>query len=255
VSALTGQVLGVTVRLSAEPALRAELADWFQDLLGPTRPTRPGDPGGPVIDLPVAGTVAEILTELTAAAVAASPLLCMHAGVVSGPRGLLTFPGFSGLGKTTLTACLVRAGFGYVSDEALALDRPSGRVSPFARPLGLSDQVWPLFDGLLGPPPPAGTEGLARAAALGTVDTRGGTVHDIILATRVASGAATIEAGPRGEAVQILLTRSFNHFADPAASFRAVVTLVRAAQVWRVRYSEAPELAALLADHLGVTAR
>jgi hypothetical protein len=247
VSSLTGEVLGVTVRLRAEPARAAELGDWFGDLL---RPTRPGDP---VVELTATGTVAQTLAELTAAAVAASPLLCMHAGVVSGPRGLLTFPGFSGLGKTTLTAALVRAGFGYVSDEALAVDRGTGQVSPFARPLGLSAEVWPMFDGLLGPPPPAGTEGLARPAALGTVDTRGGTVRDIILATRVASGSASVEAAPRAEAVRVLLTRAFNHYADPAASFRAVVGLVRGARVWQVRYSQAPELAAVLADQLGVT--
>jgi hypothetical protein len=49
-------------------------------------------------------------------------------------------------------------------------------------------------------------------------------------------------------AVPALLSRSFNHFRDPAASFRTVVELVGQAQVWRAGYQDAPELARLLAS-------
>jgi hypothetical protein len=48
-------------------------------------------------------------------------------------------PAISGSGKTTLTAALVRAGFGYLSDEAAAIDPVSGVVHPYPRALHLKE--------------------------------------------------------------------------------------------------------------------
>jgi hypothetical protein len=54
--------------------------------------------------------------------------LLVHAGAVSSPFGDgLVLPGSSGAGKTTLVAALVRAGFGYLSDETAPLDPVSRR--------------------------------------------------------------------------------------------------------------------------------
>ena len=53
-------------------------------------------------------------------------------------------------GKTTLTAGLVRAGFDYLSDEAVAFDWDTLDIVPYAKPLSI--------DGLVGavPGPRAG---------------------------------------------------------------------------------------------------
>ncbi len=64
-------------------------------------------------------------------------------------RGVL-LPGASGSGKTTLAAALVRAGFGYLSDEAALVDPSSGRV--YAYPKALSIKRPALLAALLALP-------------------------------------------------------------------------------------------------------
>lgn len=60
--------------------------------------------------------------------------LLVHAGAVRTPAGHgMLLAGPSGAGKSTLVARLVQAGFGYLSDEAAALDPVTGRVHPYAR--------------------------------------------------------------------------------------------------------------------------
>ena len=191
------------------------------------------------------------LAELTRLAVENSPLLCIHACVVAGPRGLLVVPGRSGLGKTTLAAALVRAGFDYLSDEALAIDRTTRSVQPFARHLAIRADVWPLLR-LDEAAPAEGAERLVPPTTFGRVALIGGRVSDVVLAER-RPGPPSVTGGSRGEAVRELLRRSFNHYNAPEASFRAVVAFVREARVWQARYENADELAAILADHLNVS--
>jgi hypothetical protein len=186
------------------------------------------------------------LAKLTALAIEHSPLLCLHAGVVAGRDGLIAIPGHSGLGKTTLVAAFVRAGYGYISDESLALSRDSGVATAFARPLALNADVWPIVAADLGDPPPEGTERLVAPADLGWVDARGGRVAHILLARR-RPGPAELAPVPRAEGVRVLLAAAFNHYRDPASSFRTVVAVVRAAQVWRAGYENAPDLVATIA--------
>jgi hypothetical protein len=65
----------------------------------------------------------------------------IHAGAVVTPRGRgVLLPGASGTGKTTLTAALVRAGFGYLSDEAGAIDPVSRRLFPYPKALTFKEQ-------------------------------------------------------------------------------------------------------------------
>jgi hypothetical protein len=63
--------------------------------------------------------------------------LLVHSGAVVSPAGDgVLILGESGSGKTTLVAALVQDGFGYLSDEAAALDLETGLVHPWPRPLG-----------------------------------------------------------------------------------------------------------------------
>jgi hypothetical protein len=265
-SVLSGQVLGVTVEITVTQSTRAPVESWFRHLLAqPVQSVPPqlGSPTAPTVHLSATDDIQDLLTQLTWTVLAESPLLGMHAGVVSAPSGLIVMPGHSGLGKTTLVAALVRAGFGYVSDEALAIDRDTLIATPFPRPLALAGDVWPLFavDRDIGPAPSAGREGFIDPAVLGRVDASGGRVHDIVLANRRPQTdgdrllstfePATLEPASRGPAVQALLSRAFNHYADPAASFQAVVALVRPAQIWRATYSHAPDLARLMSQQFG----
>lgn len=247
---LRAQVLGVSAEIRGDQARCDELAQLFPDLLalpsiGPARVVVDADPDPQVTLANFSSRTAEV-----------SPLLCMHAGVVRGPAGCIAIPGHSGLGKTTLVAALVQAGFGYVSDETLAVDRRTGLASPFPRPLALNSDVWPLFGPVLGPRPAEGAEGLVQPATLGPVAVGTARVSDVLLARRPASPTpVSIERVPsRGQAVPALLGRAFNHYLDPDTSFRAVIDLVRQARVWTVEYSDARQLAAALAERFGALA-
>jgi hypothetical protein len=65
--------------------------------------------------------------------------LLIHAGAVVTPAGdAVLILGEAGSGKTTLVAALVQDGFGYLSDEAGAVELGSAIVHPWARPLGFT---------------------------------------------------------------------------------------------------------------------
>jgi hypothetical protein len=225
---------------SSVSAVGLSLDDAGRNLAAPEAPSGPD---------PLQNAVAAI----TGYAISCSPLLCMHAGVLAGASGLVVVPGRSGHGKSTLVAALVRAGFGYLSDEVLAVDRTSLTVAPFARPIALDANSCAV----LGLPFGGETGGGAGAERLVGVDELGrfgasAPVTDIVLSARrpEARSETTVASTGRGAAVTALLAHAFNHYADPAASFRAVVALVRAARVWEAAYAEAPVLAAALAKTL-----
>ena len=197
------------------------------------------------LEVAAGSTAGQLLAEITRIAVDHSPRLCIHAGVVSGADASFVIPGASGLGKSTLTAALVQAGFGYLSDEVLAVPRTGGLPAPFARPLALAADSWTALG--LDPVrrPAAGDERLVAPEQLGSLGAPAPVRH-VLLAER-RPGPPELTAVSRGAAVPALLSRSFNHFRDPAGSFHAVVNLLRQAQVWTAGYQEAPELAELLA--------
>jgi hypothetical protein len=198
------------------------------------------------LEVPAGSSVGQVLAGLTRLAVDHSPRLCIHAGVVSAAGGSIVVPGASGLGKSTLTAALVQAGFGYLSDEVLAVPRTGGEPAPFARPISLAAESWATLGLDPARRPAAGDERLIAAESLGRLG-EPGPVRHILLAGR-RPGAPELVPVSRGAAVPALLSRSFNHFRDPAGSFQAVVNLVRQAQVWTAGYQEAPALAELLAQ-------
>lgn len=73
-------------------------------------------------------------------------LILIHAGAVATPAGAgVLLPAASGSGKTTLVAGLVRAGFGYLSDEAAVLEPTAGTVRASPTHLSLKAGSWTLF--------------------------------------------------------------------------------------------------------------
>lgn len=66
--------------------------------------------------------------------------LLVHAGAVVAPSGeAVLLPASSGSGKTTLTAGLVRSGFGYLTDEASAIDPVTRDVHGYPKALTMKD--------------------------------------------------------------------------------------------------------------------
>jgi hypothetical protein len=78
-------------------------------------------------------------------AIGGCDFLVLHAGGVEQDGAGLVFPGEMEAGKTTLVAGLVRAGFGYLTDEAVALDRQTLEIHPYPKPLSIDRGAWHLF--------------------------------------------------------------------------------------------------------------
>jgi len=70
---------------------------------------------------------------------ASSKRTFLHAGVVGWRGRAIVIPGRSLSGKTTLVREMLRLGATYYSDEFAVVD-DSGRVHPFARPLGIREE-------------------------------------------------------------------------------------------------------------------
>ena len=77
-----------------------------------------------------------------------SDALGIHAGGVVRGGIAVALPAAMESGKSTLTAGLVRAGFSYLTDEAVLLDWETRTVIPFPKPISLDPGSWSLFSEL-----------------------------------------------------------------------------------------------------------
>src|SRR2546425_493201 len=94
--------------------------------------------------------LAKLLTVVNAAALMQTgDFFILHSGSVVTPDGrAILLPAQSGFGKTTLTLGLVMSGFGYLSDEAAAIDPVTYKVFPYPKALGVKDGSIEMFASL-----------------------------------------------------------------------------------------------------------
>jgi hypothetical protein len=90
-------------------------------------------------------TIARLLGLLNATVMIGNSRAVVHAGAVALVDTGVLMPGASNAGKSTLTAGLVRAGFGYLSEEAVAFEPGSSVMLPYPRPLTISEAGLALF--------------------------------------------------------------------------------------------------------------
>jgi Coenzyme PQQ synthesis protein D (PqqD) len=88
---------------------------------------------------------------------ASTDRLLVHASAVEADGRAILFPAPMEAGKSTLAAGLLRAGYRYVTDEAVAIDLATLEVQPYPRPISLDRGAWPLFADLR-PATPKGVE-------------------------------------------------------------------------------------------------
>ena len=76
--------------------------------------------------------------------------LQLHASAVRLRDGrVAVFPGDVNAGKSTLVAGLVRAGYGYLTDEMVAVEIGTGRAEGYRKPVNLDPGAWSLFPGVV----------------------------------------------------------------------------------------------------------
>lgn len=118
-----------------------------------------GDPGDARVRLTFSGDhvgsgedaahlMATLVHDVNRRALESTTLLAAHAGGVACGDAAVVMPAHMESGKTTLTAGLVRAGFAYFTDEAVAFDWETLAIVPYAKPLSIDEGSWPLFAAL-----------------------------------------------------------------------------------------------------------
>ena len=97
-----------------------------------------------------------LVRQLISAATRRPWLALLHAGAVAVPAGCLLLCGDSGAGKSSLLAGLVHAGFAYLADDIVPLERGSNLVWPVRLAISIKQGSWPaigsLFPGLAAAP-------------------------------------------------------------------------------------------------------
>jgi hypothetical protein len=91
------------------------------------------------------GLIGALIQRINVAAIeswTAGPIC--HAGGVARGGQAIVLPADQEAGKTTLVTALVRAGFDYITDEAVAFDE-HGVITPFPKPLSIDPGSWHLF--------------------------------------------------------------------------------------------------------------
>lgn len=168
--------------------------------------------------------------------------LLVHAGSVVTPGGEgLLLPGVSGSGKTTLTAGLVRAGFGYLSDEAGAIDPVTRRLYPYPRTLCLKEGSFELFSELNGNAAlrKLGGEWYVRPESIGPGALAGPCGVRFVIAPQYREGSDTrLTPMSKGQAVAKLWDSLWNRAVYRDRALGLLTDVVTTSRSFRLTYGE-----------------
>ena len=202
------EALGHRFTLAADdPDLLTYLATAYESLRAPTPGTavayeitgggdryallRDGEQVGAGSAAYAAGLLSwKINQDVVAAGVQTHVLL--HAAAAYRDGVLVVLPAPMESGKTTTVTGLLRAGWSYVTDEAVAVDPETLRVTPFPKPLNLDRGSWPVLPDLAPADSRFALEGAlvpVAAAAPGIASDPG--APTVLLTPRYQAGAVT----------------------------------------------------------------
>jgi hypothetical protein len=168
-------------------------------------------------------------------------------------RGLL-LPAVSGSGKTTLAAALVRAGFGYLSDEAALVDPATRRVFAYPKPFSVKQPA--VTARLLALPAEVAGRAPAELGQVWHLDPdllasgclRDETAVTTIVFPRYAPGQPTALAPlSRTAASLALLQNGVNAAARPPCGVGLAAALAGGAACYRLTVSDLPAAVRLIA--------
>jgi hypothetical protein len=207
------------------------------------------------------GALAESLVHyVNQQAISTDYAVTCHAGGV-GLEGVgLVFPAHMESGKTTLTAGLVRAGFAYLTDEAVAFDRSTGLIEPYPKPLSLDAGSHPLFPELE-PAPAPGDDTVPQTQWQVPPDAiRPGSVgapcpaRFIVFPTYREGAVTAIEPLSPAAALVELATNTFKFRDDPRRSLETLADVIRGGESFRLVVGDLLDACRLVSD-LAVGAR
>jgi hypothetical protein len=199
------------------------------------------------------GTLAgSFVHHLNRMAIDADYAVMCHAGGVQRDDLGVVLPADPESGKTTLTAGLVRAGFAYLSDEAVVFGDDTGAIEPYPKPLSIDAGSQHLFPELE-PAPAPGDDGppedqwqvppdAIRPGAVGTPCRA-----RLIVFPKYEADAVT-ELAPRSRAAGLLelATNTFDFRDHPRRSLARLADVVRGARCFRLAVGDLDEACALI---------
>lgn len=198
------------------------------------------------------GAAVDLMTRINQMVIGDYLGYALHAGVVAWGGSAIALPANSGDGKTTLTAACLRAGFVYVSDEALCIDPATAQVVPYPKPLGMSPwsrRASGIDDADLPLPPAPDEEALVPPNVFGGFATEPLTLRHVVL-SEYGHGPAALEPAGGADAMHALLEFSFNHYKFGERAFHLAARVASGAEAWRLTYDDPLEAAELLREKL-----
>jgi hypothetical protein len=191
--------------------------------------------------------LAHLLWEVNRRAVCEpSDALIVHGGAVArdGQAVVCTAP--SGHGKSTLVAALLRTGFDYLTDDAVALDLVSGIAKPAPKPLALGPDIASMF-GL--PADPFGAvERYATARDLGARVALAAPVVVVVFPQYEAGGALIVREVSRAAALLRVAEGSFNFHLLKERALYGLADTIRGCRCLEITYPDARDAAREIDD-------
>ena len=172
--------------------------------------------------------------------------VAIHAGVVSWQGVAIVLPGAPDAGKTTTVAGLTRAGFDYLSEEVALLDRETGLVHPFPRPLVLGHDSLAALDGIDRELPAEYEDFRWRLNHVAPNDLRAdavGTTCPVgyVIAPRYREGAATaLSSLSKAETLFLLAENSLNPEGIGSLGFAMLGRIAERASGYRLEVGDLP---------------
>jgi hypothetical protein len=211
-------------------------------------------------DLPVleeatrASVLDRVVWEVNQGVIRTRPhVLLLHAAAVELDGRAIVISARSGSGKSTLAAALVRAGWRYLTDEAVAFNPESRSVEPYPKPIALRQDVWSLFPEL-GPMPSTACRCVSSVRYVHPAEL-GGSVGDpstpdmVILPCRVPTSTARMRPLSRAEAAMSLAEQAFSFLDSGAEALRVLARLLQGCDCHRLEYDDLGDAVALISGH------
>jgi hypothetical protein len=150
------------------------------------------------------------------------------------------FPAGQEAGKTTLVAGLVRAGYAYLTDEALAVDVDTLELLPYAKPLSIDPGSWSVLADLRPELAPETFTYLAGQWQVPVQHVRPDAVAGpavcrmIVFPRYVADAPTTLDPLGRADALATLLQHCFRFHERGARNFEVLARLVAQSHCFRL---------------------
>lgn len=164
----------------------------------------------------------------------------LHAAAAVKDGHAVLLPAGMEAGKTTLVSGLVSAGYGYLTDEAAAIDPQSLRVHPFPKPLSIDKGSWSVLQDLRPRVDDATAEYLMKQWQVNPQSIPGATIAgpapiSLIVAPRYVRGAATsFRRIGRREMLIDLMSHTFHFHAHGRRNLEVLARVASSAACYRL---------------------